>query len=465
MEKTPDIKKIQHLYLRAGFGINYKALNESNHKSIGSLVDKLFYESKNYTGLTAVTMDLPRPKMKDLSEEEKKQVQKDTRDNGKQLKNAWLQKMEDEKGQLREKMTLFWHGHFACKINEPYLGQMLNNSMRDNAFGKFKDLLMAVSPSPAMLLFLNNEQNKKEHPNENFAREVMELFTIGRGNYTENDIKEAARAFTGWSYNLETGEFQFRPKIHDEGNKKFMGQEGNIDGEDVIDIILANKRTSVFLSRKIYKYFVNDTPDEDIVKNLADYFYSTNYNIESLMRKIYTSDWFYDEKNIGGRIKSPIELLIGINRTFNVKYEDPDVPVYLQKLMGQELFEPPNVSGWPAGKNWIDSSSLMTRMKLPSVILNGGIIDVTPKEDLAEMSEMMMAEEKIKERIQQKVKTTADWDILLSQLPKDIKIDELAGYFLQPNLPDNIKTLISNVNDGIKMVILQLISTPEYQLC
>lgn len=167
--------------------------------------------------------------------------------------------------------------------------------IRVNALGSFKDLLHDVSKSAAILNFLNASQNKKDHPNENFAREVMELFTMGRGNYTETDIKEAARAFTGWSANIK-GEFIFRRFQHDDGAKTVLGNTGRFEGEDILDLLLKEKQTATFITQKIYKFFVNETVDKQKVEWLANRFYKNDYHIGKLMDDIFTADWFYDEK-------------------------------------------------------------------------------------------------------------------------------------------------------------------------
>ena len=184
------------------------------------------------------------------------------------LNIRWLDEMTTSDAQLLEKMSLFWHGHFASKTVNILYDQALLNVIRENALGNFRDLLMNVSKSASMIQFLNNNQNKKSHPNENFARELMELFTIGRGNYTETDVKESARAFTGWGTNLQGG-FDFRPRQHDDGIKTFFGKTGNFSGEDILEILLAQKQTSVFITRKIYRFFVNDIPDEEKINVLA----------------------------------------------------------------------------------------------------------------------------------------------------------------------------------------------------
>ena len=185
----------------------------------------------------------------DLSADQKKQLRKDSQRDIKSLNLAWLNEMVQSDAQLREKMSLFWHGHFASRNVNIFYQQLLLDSIRKNALGNFADLLREVSKSAAMINFLNNNQNKKDHPNENFAREVMELFTMGRGNYSEDDVKEAARAFTGWGADLQ-GEFVFRQKQHDNGDKTLLGKTGNFDGDDVLNILLQQKETAHFISKK-----------------------------------------------------------------------------------------------------------------------------------------------------------------------------------------------------------------------
>ncbi len=239
---------------------------------------------------------------------------------------------------------------------------------------------MAVSKSPSMLQFLNNQQNRKKKPNENFAREVMELFTMGRGNYTENDVKEAARAFTGWGFNL-SGEFEFRKNQHDTDSKTVLGKTGNFDGDDVLNILLEQKQTAKYITKKIYKYFVNEKVDDEKVEWLSNRFYQNGYDIKKLMEDIFTADWFYEEKNIGTKIKSPIELLAGIRRLLPMEMENDQAQLLFQKTLGQILFYPPNVAGWPGGKNWIDSSSLMLRLRIPQILTANDVMDIQPKSD------------------------------------------------------------------------------------
>ena len=353
-------RKLQHLYLRAGFGETPERIKALLKKDIPDLVDELFQISSGGDDLKSLKNPVKGKEASNfrialLLLRSKKQV--------KELNLAWVEKMANDPSQPREKMTLFWHDHFATKVPFAYLAQVQNNTLRRHALGNFRKLLHAVAKDPAILIFLNNQQNRKNSPNENFARELMELFTLGEGQYTEHDIKEAARAFTGWQVN-KAGKFEFKTNLHDFGNKTVFGQTGDWNGDDVIDIILDDPRTAEFITRKIYAYFVNEDVHPSRVQALSRHFFESNYDISSLLTRIFKSDWFYDKDNMGNKIASPVELLVRYRRLFNLKLENDELWLRSQHVLGQVLFNPPNVAGWPSGKNWIDSSSLMFRLNL-----------------------------------------------------------------------------------------------------
>jgi uncharacterized protein (DUF1800 family) len=309
---------------------------------------------------------------------------------------------------------------------------------------------------------LNNQQNHKNHPNENFARELMELFTIGRGNYTEQDVKESARAFTGWGFDKD-GNFLTRPFQHDNGQKTFLGKTGNFAGEDIIGILLEQKQTARFICNKLYKYLVNEIPDPAHVDAMADMFYNSGYEITPLLEYVFTSDWFYDEKNTGNLIKSPVELVVGLSRQFYITYQRPEVLLEFQRALGQVLFNPPNVAGWPGGRNWIDSSSLMYRLKIPSILLDGGLIDFEGKADPED--EVYLATVRNRQTIvNTKVQTQANWNKFISDLPKNISNHDVADFILEPKPGNIIQDTIKQTTD-IKTLAIELVSTPEYQLC
>lgn len=407
----------------------------------------------------------------------KKTIREKNRDSIKQLNLFWLNNMITAEDQLREKMTLFWHGHFACRSMNAIHQQALLNVIRANAMGSFRELLIAVSKSGAMLNFLNNNQNRKNHPNENFAREVMELFTLGRGNYTEQDIKEAARAFTGWGTDV-AGTFVFRKQQHDDGSKTVIGQTGNFTGDDVLNMLLEQKQTALFITQKIYRFFVNDQPDDEIIRSLAEKFFLSDYSITILVKNIFTADWFYEQRNIGVKIKSPIELLVGIQRILPMEIQNQNALLQLQRILGQVLLYPPNVAGWPGGKNWIDSSTLMMRMRIPRLVCDDDILNVKPKDDDDQMmgrkddtDEMAMVKQR--KAAVKLLNASIDWGkytSYFSATPKDELLATLTGILFSANskIPNQLikqYTDISNRQDFIKTATMRLMSLPEYQLC
>lgn len=476
--------KNQHLLWRSAFGpmaenaadldnISQKKLWELLVKTSAKRPDKIEVAQNLVDGLMKGIKDVADLQKKELSADQKKQMQQQSREDLKNLNIRWLEEMINSEAQLREKMSLFWHGHFACRVINSYYQQELLQTIRENALGDFRTLLKEVSKSPSMLQFLNNQQNRKQHPNENFAREVMELFTMGRGNYTENDIKEAARAFTGWGFNLQ-GEFVFRKGQHDDGKKTFLGKTGNFVGEDIINMLLEQKQTARFITQKIYKYFVNDTVDTVKVEWLSDRFYKNDYDIKQLLEDIYLSDWFYDEKNIGSRIKSPIELLAGIRRLLPMEMQNDQAQLLFQRTLGQILFYPPNVAGWPGGKNWIDSSSLMLRLRIPQIITANDAMDIRPKnDDDVAMGQMMDANMKKMQDAVRGGTATIEWSAvnkIFEKVPREDLLQKITVTVLQTRSQVSNKTLDKYLNTAsrenyIKSAVVNLMSTPEYQLC
>ena len=475
--------KNQHLLWRAGFGpmaenaaeldtLSQKDLWKLLLKTSASKPEKINVSQNLIDGFFKGVKDLADMQKRELTKEQRKQLQEQSKEDLKNLNIRWLEEMINSEAQLREKMSLFWHGHFACRVINSYFQQELLQVIRENALGSFKDLLRAVSKSASMLQFLNNQQNRKQHPNENFAREVMELFTMGRGNYTENDIKEAARAFTGWGFNFQ-GEFVFRANVHDDGSKTVLGKTGNFKGDDIIDILLQQKQTARFITRKIYKYMVNDVVDDAKVDWLSSRFYQNDYDIKKLLEDIFTSDWFYDQKNTGVKIKSPVELLAGIRRLLPMEMENDQAQLLFQRTLGQILYYPPNVAGWPGGKNWIDSSSLMLRLRIPQIITANEALDIRPKsDDDVMMGQMMDADRKLKQAARggtAKIEWASVYKIF-EKLPRENLLPGISAVVLQTKSEVSSQVLAKYLNNEsrenyIKSAIVNLMSTPEYQLC
>lgn len=285
---------------------------------------------------------------------------------------------------------------------------------------------------------------------------------MGRGNYTEKDIKEAARAFTGWTFD-KNGNFTERKNNHDFGQKTFLGKTGNFNGNDILKIILEQKQTARFISTKIYRFFVNEKINEQHISLLSDRFYNSNYNIESLLSDIFTADWFYSENNIGIKIKSPIELMVGIHRILPMTMERAEGLLSFQKLLGQVLLLPPNVAGWPQGKSWIDSSSLMLRLKLPQIWSGVLPMDYKEKDDddvSMGMNERMMKNIKIKGFRNNHI-PMIDWD----RVENTLKTENIFDILWHKQYPNSEKTIRQFSKKSIKNQIINTMSTPEYQLC
>jgi uncharacterized protein (DUF1800 family) len=477
--------KNQHLAWRAGFGPrpeDFDMLRQASQKALLKAMVKASSKSPEYIdvadnalkGLVMGIDDAGRRSRAELSDEQRKQLRKQSAEDIRNLNLQWVDQMVNSEKQLREKMAFFWHGHFACRNVNIFYAQLLLDPLRQHALGNFGDLLREVSKSAGMINFLNNNQNRKDHPNENFAREVMELFTMGRGNYTEQDVKEAARAFTGWGADLN-GQFVFRRGQHDNGSKTFLGKTGNFDGDQILDILLAQKQTARFITTKIYRFFVNDTPDPQHIDWLANRFYQSGYEIQPLMEDIFSADWFYDAKNIGTRIKSPVELLAGIRRIIPMQLDNPDIQLLIQRLLGQVLFNPPNVAGWPGGKSWIDSSSLMFRLRLPQMIQQQSEINLKPKSDDDQM--MGMKENRPMRRGMQngnqQILANMDWKAYTQKfesVPREKLMNEISTHLLQTLNGGNIVTAgkyadASGRENFIQTATIRLMSTPEYQLC
>lgn len=481
MSSADDIVKVQHLSWRAGFGADRSFQEKWEHKHLAKLIRRTIHGSeKKPDAITVPESDeltkFYGVKRKSLSVDERKELQKMNGQGIRKLNESWLNTMVSSEHPLREKMSLFWHGHFACRVDNVTHSQQLLQVIRDNALGNFSDLLFAVSKSPAMLQFLNNQQNRKQHANENFAREVMELFTMGRGNYTEDDVKAGARAFTGWGFDAQ-GNFQFRKNQHDEGQKTFLGKTGNFDGDDTLKIILEHPATAYHVTRKICKFFVNEDPDDAIVKPLAEKFYQSSYDIKSLMQHIFTAPWFYDNKNIGVQIKSPVELLVGMQRAIPVSFANGDIQLLFQRIMDQVLFYPPNVGGWPGGRDWIDSSTLMFRLRLPQIIYYSQEFSVRPKEMPDEMADSYMTKTMNDVFIRQyakRVKASVDWTTYIRSFDgiADNDLPKAVADTLLVNVPNRVDSrVLNNYADNssrdnyIKTLSIDLMSTPEYQLC
>lgn len=357
----------RHLLNRAGFEAHAGQIAAFSKLSRSEAVERLLAGTVTVarTPPPAWTAGFVSPRrIRDLDDAGKKQFQREQLERAVDLKNWWVTEMLATSSPLAERMTLFWHNHFASGLQKVKSGTLMyrqNVLLRKHALGNFGELLHAVARDPAMLVYLDSATNRRGQPNENFAREVMELFTLGEGNYSEQDIREAARAFTGWSINPDTGEYLWRPFAHDAGVKTVLGRSGDFKGDDVLDILLAQPKTAEFVAAKLWKEFVSPDPDAREVARIAKGFRDSNYDIGTALRAILTSDAFHAPENRGVLVKSPVDLVIGTMRQFDVGYSDPLPLTFLLRTLGQDLFSPPNVKGWPGGDAWINSTTLLVR--------------------------------------------------------------------------------------------------------
>lgn len=360
----------RHLLLRTGWAATPQQVAATARLSRAEAVDRLL-DGTHREATTPLPAELqtfvPPPRRRELSEDERRAFQRDQVRLGLDMRAWWFAEMLATDSPLTEKMTLFWHNHFVSSQQEVKFPALLveqNRLLRQQALGNFGTLLHAIARDPAMVLYLDSARNRRTAPNENFARELMELFTLGEGHYGERDIKEAARAFTGWSIDRDTGAFRFYRFQHDDGQKTVLGQSGALDGDDVLDILLAQPATAEFLTRKLWREFISPEPDAAEVKRLAGVLRQARYDIRPWLRATLLSPAFWAPEHRGVLVKSPVEFLLGLAATLDVEGVDPRVLALASRQLGQDLFAPPNVKGWPGGAAWISSTTLLVRRQM-----------------------------------------------------------------------------------------------------
>ena len=390
----------RHLLNRAGFGgtpEQVQALTSLGlKKAIDALVD---YEKRTYKDKTAESFDadiitLPtdeeRQAMRQARlnndeaalqkfERERNRRQAADREQIREMQKWWLQRMIETPRPLEEKMTLFWHGHFANgyrTVEESWNMFQQNQLFRQNATGNFAQLVRKVVRDPSMIKYLDNDENRKGRPNENLARELMELFTLGEGRgYTENDIKEGARALTGLTF--QDNQPRFDQGTHDDGGKTIFGYTGTFDADGFVNLILAKKECPEFICMKLYRFFVNDAPggfakdQMAFITALAKVFVEKKGELKPVLKAMFASEHFHHPANRGAIIKSPVQLIVQAVRQFHTPVRELSVLNSASDLMGQNLFQPPSVKGWDGGRGWINTSTMFTRQNLLVYLLTG----------------------------------------------------------------------------------------------
>jgi uncharacterized protein (DUF1800 family) len=385
--------EIRHLLARTGFGIarpeEIDALSgrpyaEAVERLLDSVSPRPFLTTPDWLNvpfIAQIEANLPQAK--------REAMQMERRDDQRELKAWWWAEMLNTPRPFTEHMVLFWHNHFTSainKVNRPELMFKQTALFRANAIGNFQKFLKATAKDPAMLVYLDTNSNRSGNPNENYARELMELFTLGEGRgYTELDVREAARAFTGWRVvtgNTNAG-FRVDGLLHDGGTKRFMGRQGRFDGDDIIDIILQQPQVAEFITEKLWLNFVNDEPDPVELQKLARQFRDSKYELRPVIAAILKSNAFRDPANRGALVKSPTDLIVGTFRLLGEPPANPSLYPPVGRALGQDLLDPPNVKGWPGGLAWIDTSLLPSRNAFMHGVVAGVEVQATGRQNLA----------------------------------------------------------------------------------
>jgi uncharacterized protein (DUF1800 family) len=344
--------RISHLLRRAGFGANKGELASFRRAGLQATIDYM------------VDFD----SVDDSALEERLAAQELNFDRLGALQLWWLQRMAYSLRPLQEKVTLFWHGILTSSFRKSGAGpvHIQNQLYRKMGMGRYDEMLKVVSRDPAMLIYLDSRVNRKGAPNENYSRELMELFTLGIGNYSEEDVRESARAFTGWQIR-RGNEFLFNQRQHDFGDKTFLGQTGAWDGDDVVDIIMQQPAAGEYIVRRLWEFFAYPDPEPAVIDRLAAVFRDSATEIRPVVRAILESDEFYSSRAVKALVKSPAELVASSIRTLSI--DTTGAPLRRRiEAMGQELFAPPDVSGWEGGAAWINSSTLFERVNFANAV-------------------------------------------------------------------------------------------------
>ncbi|HEY3861707.1 MAG TPA: DUF1800 domain-containing protein [Verrucomicrobiae bacterium] len=489
-----------HLYSRAGFGgtpeeiesltrlghegavsyfIDYDKISESEDRPDWAKPDPSRAER-----FAELQREFRAEKSSEMTEEQKKaeiekrrealrEVQRGQIRDLEQMRGAWLQRMAKGPRPLQEKLALFWHGHFATsavKVRNAYYMWRQIDIFRRMGSGNWLALLEAVATDPAMLIWLDQAQSRKQHPNENFARECMELFTLGEGHYTEKDVTEAARAMTGWSLDRLHEEYAYRPRLHDTGSKTILGRTGDFDGRDVLEIIVTQPQAGRFISKKLWTFFASEDCDPGLLEALSGVFGASGNEFKPLLRAMFLSEEFYADSVMGAQVKSPVQWLVGTIRLLERPMPPPIVSTEMTKDLGQDLLLPPNVKGWDGGLSWITTNTLLARYNESAVLVMGrGNLgaqgDGRPGQKMAAQFANAAARNL----------APAEVDLLVSESERggaEALIAALARRFMRRPLEGEHERILrdylgsrTEFNDGqIRHAIHLLMCTPEYQV-
>jgi uncharacterized protein (DUF1800 family) len=378
----------RHLLSRAGFGGRREEVEKAHKGGLKATVEQL---------LSGPTRKLPVPawleedrkfefNLRGMKEEKRKERRRIFQSHARELIGGWVELMitsPTPADMLHQKMAFFWHGHFASSVQKVKAPPFIYDQLKlfyENALGNYGALLHGIIRDPAMLLYLDNQQNRKGKPNENLAREIMELFSLGVGNYTEQDIKEGARALTGLG--IRPFEFVYNRRAHDDGQKTIFGKTGRWTGNDFVNLILEQPACAEYMVSRFWNYFGSEKIPNGVLKDLVAVFRDSKYDVKILLKSLFTHEHFYSEEVMASLIKSPVQLVVGTARTLGLQTSTPQFFGSMLNMMGQVPYFPPNVKGWPGGTSWIDTSRLVTRFTFAEIIGEGQIPkDIDPRMD------------------------------------------------------------------------------------
>jgi len=509
-----------HLLRRAGFGGTGDEVNAltqlTSEQAVDQLVDweKIPDDTKEpewaVPGHGALVKD--RSELRKMSEEKRKEIQQQMqrmqRQNIQNLRERWLDRMLNTTRPLQEKMTLFWHGHFATsaeKVKMAYFMWKQIDLFRRMGNGSYEKLLVEVGRDPAMLVWLDGNQSRREAPNENYARELMELFTLGEGHYTEEDIKESARAFTGWTVDRFQQSVRYVPQRFDGGRKKFLGDSGNFKDEDIVQVILKQDQSALYLASKLWTFFAYENPEPALIDSLAATFRSEKMELKPLLKRMFLSREFYSTKALQTQIKSPVQWWVGMLKSLDSKRSLPRLSTTILNQLGQNLLQPPSVKGWDGGRTWISTTTLMLRHNVAHMMVYGGTPESLGMGDLLkrfaeagqdqkkkeaaseEMGEGTMIDENSSTMMEQKIMKAQK--VMKRKAPGMVDVAKLAPADLRQNRnelvaqlaerlllsspsPSMLKKLQSSLADTdrvlndeqVKALIYQIMIRPEFQL-
>lgn len=485
-------EKARHLLFRAGFGGKPTEIEEAVRQGQSAAIEHL---------LSGPTRPLPVPEwleddkkidpkaVKQLAKEEQQELQRRNRQHLREIQAGWLRFMisaPTPSDMLHEKLAFFWHGHFASSIQKvqatPFIyGQL--KLLHEQALGRFGDFLHAIIHDPAMLRYLDNDQNRKGKPNENLARELMELFSLGKGHYTEQDIQEGARALTGWG--IEPYGFRQRPFQHDAGEKTIFGKTGKWGGDDFVDLILAQPACARFITGKLWEFFAGENPPAAVIEELAKGFRDSGCDNKALLRALFSHPEFYSAEVMGSQIKSPVQLVVGVSRTLGLAVSPLEFYGQMLLMMGQAPYLPPNVKGWPGGRAWIDTTRLVSRYSFANIIGRGSVPpELDPRmqgDQELNRPEMTVEEKKAARKLRpmmmpRNLRVTFDVNALVGKnATAEEALDRLVRILLPiapapeelRSLCDRLKTTAGGAltDEAVRGVVGELMMLPAFQLC